>query len=260
MAAGVADYLHFDGVSKHFGGLKAVSDVTLRFPKGILAGIIGPNGAGKTTLFNLVTGVYRPTAGRILLDGVELSGHPPHQVARRGVGRTFQNIRLFGDLSALDNVRAACLPSVKTGLAAAVLRSGRFLEEEAAIRDRAGELLSLLRLERYRDALARNLPYGEQRRLEMARALALRPRLLLLDEPAAGMNPQETDDLMHLIRSVRDRFELTILLVEHDMRVVTGICEHVAVLDYGVLLCEGTPGAVCSDPRVVEAYLGEAVA
>jgi branched-chain amino acid transport system ATP-binding protein len=242
-----------------FGGLRAVSDFNVDIAPGELVGLIGPNGAGKTTVFNLLTGVYVPTEGGIDFDGKSLVGLKPYQITQRGIARTFQNIRLFSDLTVLDNVKIAYHFHVKYGLLESVLRVGRYYTEEEEIEQKALRFLEIFKLQHRKDEIAKNLPYGEQRRLEIARALAAQPKLLLLDEPAAGMNPQETQQLMEMIRWIRKEFNLTILLIEHDMSLVMGVCERIYVLDYGSIIAQGTPTEIKNNPRVIEAYLGEEV-
>lgn len=251
--------LKVNNMSKLFGGLKAVSNFNMEIAAGELIGLIGPNGAGKTTAFNLLTGVYVPTTGEIEFDGQSLIGLKPYEINQRGIARTFQNIRLFSELSVIDNVKIAYHSHVKYGLLESVLRIGRYHREEAEIEDKALRFLEIFKLADKKDETAKNLPYGEQRRLEIARALAAQPKLLLLDEPAAGMNPQETHKLMQMIDWIRKEFSLTILLIEHDMSLVMGVCERIYVLDYGTIIAQGTPQEIKNNPRVIEAYLGEEV-
>ncbi len=250
-------------LTKSFGGLTAVLNVVMELKQGELVGLIGPNGAGKTTVFNLLTGVYVPTSGSIVLDkdGVqkELQGLKPHSICKAGVARTFQNIRLFKDLTVFDNVRIAMHKNVRYGLLSSFLHLPSYHREEKRINETTMELLKIFKLDGKKDEYAKNLPYGEQRHLEIARALATNPSLLLLDEPAAGMNPAETAQLTELIKWIRKKFNLTILLIEHDMSLVMKICERIYVLDYGILIAEGTPDEIRSNKRVIEAYLGEDV-
>lgn len=248
-------------LTKSFGGLMAVSNVNMEINKGELVGLIGPNGAGKTTVFNLLTGIYEPSSGTVTFDsnGVkkDIQGLKPHAISKIGLARTFQNIRLFKDLTVIDNVRIAMHQNVKYGLISSFLHLPSYSREEALLTEKSLELLKILKLGHKKDELAKNLPYGEQRHLEIARALATKPALLLLDEPAAGMNPAETSQLTELISWIRKEFDLTILLIEHDMSLVMKICERIYVLDYGTVIAEGTPEEIKNNKRVIEAYLGE---
>lgn len=240
-----------------FGGLKAVSDFDIQIGQNELVGLIGPNGAGKTTIFNLLTGVYQPTEGVIYLNGKSMAKKKPNQMVKEGIARTFQNIRLFGAMSVLDNVKVGLHNDHKYSTLAGILRLPSYFKQEKEMNEKAMELLRVFGLDGEAEYLASNLPYGKQRKLEIARAMATNPKLLLLDEPAAGMNPNETAELMKTIHFVRDNFDMTILLIEHDMKLVSGICEELTVLNFGQVLCQGKTAEVLSDPQVITAYLGE---
>ena len=249
--------LKTDRLCIQFGGLRAVDDVNIEIRKGELYGLIGPNGAGKTTFFNLLTGVYKPTSGKIYLYGQDITGKAPAEVNRMGIARTFQNIRLFNSLTVLENVMVGLSNQISCNVAQSVFRLPRHKKSEKEFEERALELLRLFKLDEFKDYKAANLPYGKQRRLEIARAMATNPKLLLLDEPAAGMNPHETEELMEDIAFIRKEFDITILLIEHDMSLVGGICENVTVLNFGTELASGETAKVLSDPAVVKAYLGD---
>lgn len=253
------ELLKVNNVSMVFGGLRAVSNFSMEINKGELVGLIGPNGAGKTTAFNMLTGVYEPSEGTITFEGNLVNGKKPYQVTTMGMARTFQNIRLFSELSVIDNVKIAYNMHVEYSLTEAIFRVGRYFNEEEEITKKAMALLNIFKLGDKANEFAKNLPYGEQRRLEIARALATKPKLLLLDEPAAGMNPQETHDLMEMIRWIRDEFDLSILLIEHDMSLVMNVCERIYVLEYGFCIAQGLPEEIKGNKRVIEAYLGEEV-
>lgn len=249
--------LKTDHLCIQFGGLKAVNDVNLVIKKGELYGLIGPNGAGKTTVFNILTGVYKPTSGRVYLGGEDITGKTPIEVNKKGIARTFQNIRLFNNLTVLENVMVGLSNQIPCSVAESVLRLPRHKKSEKEATARALELLEIFGLAEFADYLASNLPYGKQRKLEIARAMATNPKLLLLDEPAAGMNPNETQELMDDITFIRKKFDITILLIEHDMRLVSGICEKLTVLNFGTELAVGNTADVLNDPEVIKAYIGE---
>ncbi|MDI6851943.1 MAG: ABC transporter ATP-binding protein [bacterium] len=248
--------LRLDRVTKKFGGLVAVNNVSLELEQGQLAGLIGPNGAGKTTIFNVITGVYRADSGKVYFMGIDVTKKKPHEIAALGIARTFQNIKLFHRMSVLDNVRVACHFRLKASVFSAVLDLPKYAREEREMTKESLDLLEAVGLKQLANESAASLPYGYQRKLEIARALATRPRILLLDEPAAGMNPEETAELMRFIKRIRDEFGLTILLIEHDMKVVMGICEKITVLDHGCVIAEGSPKEIQNNPEVIKAYLG----
>ncbi|HIR76819.1 MAG TPA: ABC transporter ATP-binding protein [Candidatus Choladousia intestinipullorum] len=253
----MADMLEVKNLGISFGGLRAVNGFDLKIKKGELYGLIGPNGAGKTTVFNLLTGVYKPNEGQVVLDGTDITGKSTIEINKAGIARTFQNIRLFKDMSVLDNVKAGLHNHHKYSTLAGIFRMPSYRRVEREMNEKALELLKVFDLDKEADYLASNLPYGKQRKLEIARALATEPKLLLLDEPAAGMNPNETKELMETIHFVRDNFDMTILLIEHDMKLVSGICEELTVLNFGEVLCQGKTSDVLSNPQVITAYLGE---
>lgn len=257
MAEGPVELLKLNDVTKKFGGLTAVSKYCLTIDKGQIVGLIGPNGAGKTTIFNIITGVYTPTEGQVVFRGESLAGLKPYQIVQRGIARTFQNLRLFRNLTVLENVLAAAQLEMKYGFLSMVFRTPDFRRQEKAARAKALRLLEMLGLDQKAKEKAKNLPYGYQRKVEIARALATEPKLLLLDEPAAGMNPDESLDLMEFIGRIRFQFDLTVLLIEHHMEVVMGVCDKISVLNFGCPIAEGTPDQIQAHPEVIKAYLGE---
>ena len=257
MAETTTPVLRCQHLGVQFGGLKAVDDFNLEIGQSELVGLIGPNGAGKTTVFNLITGVYKPTEGSFYLNGERMNGKKTHQIVHAGIARTFQNIRLFKKMTVLENVKAAMLQDLTYGFPQAIFRTKAYWQQEAAITERAKELLAVVHLSGKEDLEADNLPYGQQRRLEIARALATGMKLLLLDEPAAGMNPTETEELLEIIDYIRREFKISVLLIEHDMSLVMKICERIQVLDFGTTIAAGTPEQIANDPHVIEAYLGK---
>lgn len=249
--------LEVENLSINFGGLKAVDQFEITINENELVGLIGPNGAGKTTIFNLLTGVYKPTEGSIRLNGVNTEGHKPNEIVMLGSSRTFQNIRLFKDMTVLNNIKIAYHNRMSYGLFASILNTKKYRDEEQIANQVAMELLEVFGLESFKDEKAKNLPYGKQRKLEIARALATDPKILLLDEPAAGMNPQETEELMETIKLLKSKFKISILLIEHDMKLVMGICERIVVIDYGKIIAKGSPKEIRNNPNVIKAYLGD---